>query len=220
MRQRFVLDTTAITDTGMRVKEGYETLCDSASDILDLIAKARLRLDISCYVPYPSVYTELTSFFKRYGCEKEVFIKLDTWLVKKTPNRYEVKIPAEIFHEYIITMRQKINKARRIAEDFMWESSALGLKYEKKDELRDEVGELISKFRDKYREVMRHGVLDSSPDLDVLLLAKELDAAVVSSDEGIRRWSERMGLRFVEAKKFPRMLREYLRLVEGDEGED
>ncbi len=216
MRQRFVLDTTAITDTGMRVVEGYETLCESASQILDLIAQARLKLEISCYVPYPSVYTELVSFFKRYGCEREVFVKLDTWLVKKTPNRYEVKIPAEIFHEYINTMRQKISKARKIAEEFMWESTVLGLKSERKEDVKDEVGELISRFRDKYREIMRHGVLDSSPDLDVLLLAKELEAAVVSSDEGIRRWSEQMGLRFVEASKFPRMLREYLRLVEGE----
>jgi len=220
MRQRFVLDTTAITDTGMRVKEGYETLCESAKDILDLIAKARLKLEISCYIPYPSVYSELTSFLKRYNCEKEIFLRLDTWLVKKTPNRYEVMIPAEIFHEYIVTMRQKINKARRISEDFIWEGSALGLKCENKDNFKDEIGEIISKFRDKYREVMRHGVLDSSPDLDVLLLAKELDAAVVSSDEGIRRWSERMGLRFVEAEKFPRMLKEYLSMVEGREDED
>ncbi len=216
MRQRFVLDTTAITDTGMRVAEGYETLCESASDILDLIAQARLKLEISCYIPYPSVYTELLSFFKRYGCEREIFVKLDTWLVKKTPNRYEVKIPAEIFHEYINTMRQKINKARKIAEEFMWESTVIGLKSEKKEDVKDEIGDLISRFRDRYREVMRHGVLDSSPDLDVLLLAKELEAAVVSSDEGIRRWSEQMGLRFVEASKFPRMLREYLRLVEGE----
>ncbi|MBE8539927.1 RNA ligase partner protein [Geoglobus acetivorans] len=216
MKQRFVLDTTAITDTGMRSKEGFENICVSANTILDLIAKARLKLEISCYVPYPSVYSELVSFMKRYGCEKEVFVKLDTWLIKKTPNRFEVKIPAEIFHEYITTVRQKINKAMRVAEEHIWESSAVGLKYERKDEVRDEVGDIISRFRDKFREVTRHGVLDSSPDLDVLLLAKELDAAVVSSDEGIKKWAEKMGLRFVEAKMFPRMLREYLRLVEGE----
>lgn len=58
MRQRFVLDTTAITDAGLRIKEGYESLCESAAEVLDLIALARLKLDISCYIPYPSVYTE------------------------------------------------------------------------------------------------------------------------------------------------------------------
>ena len=48
MRQRFVLDTTAITDAGLRIKEGYESVCESAQEILNLIALARLKLDISC----------------------------------------------------------------------------------------------------------------------------------------------------------------------------
>ncbi len=215
MRQRFVLDTTAITDTGMRLQEGFETLCDSAMAILDLIAQARLKLDISCYIPYPTVYGELVSFLRRYNCGDEVFVKLDTWLVKKTPNRYEVAIPAAIFYEYVLTMRQKINRGRRVAEEFIWESSAVASKIEDKEELQREIGQLVSKFRDKYRATLRQGILDSTPDLDVLLLAKELDAGVVSSDAGIRKWSERMGLRYVEASKFPMMLREYLILSEG-----
>ncbi len=213
MRQRFVLDTTAITDAGLRIKEGYETICESASEILDLIAQARLKLDISCYIPYPSVYGELTSFLKRYGCNDDVFVKLDTWLVKKTPNRYEVKIPAAIFYEYILAVRQKINKGRRLAEEYIWESSAIASRMSSDEDLEKLIGNLISKFRDKYRTVMRQGILDSAPDLDVLLLAKELEAGVVSSDAGIRKWSERLGLRFVEAAKFPRMLREYLSLM-------
>jgi hypothetical protein len=215
MRQRFVLDTTAITDTGLRTKEGYESLCDSAAEVLELIARARLKLNISCYIPFPTVYGELISFLRRNNCSDDVFLKLDTWLVKKTPNRYEVKIPAAIFYDYVMTMRQKINRGRRVAEEFIWESSAVSSKFEEK-EVQKEVGNLISKFRDKYRNVLRQGILDSSPDLDVLLLAKELEAGVVSSDAGIRKWSERMGLRFVDASKFPRMLKEYLVLVEGD----
>ncbi|RLI74660.1 RNA ligase partner protein [Archaeoglobales archaeon] len=216
MRQRFVLDTTAITDTGMRVKEGYETLCQSAHEILDLIAQARLKLNISCYIPYPTVYSELVSFLKRYECEDKIFVKLDTWLVKKTPNRYEVKIPAAIFYEYVLTMRQKVNKGRRIAEEFIWESSATTAKIEEKDKIQVEIGNLVNRFREKYRNALRQGILDSTPDLDVLLLAKELEAGVVSSDAGIKKWSERMGLRFVDAMKFPRMLKEYLALVDSE----
>lgn len=210
MRQRFVLDTTAITDAGMREKESYSSLCESANEILDLIALARLKLEISCYIPYPSVYSELSSFLRRNECNESTFVKLDTWLVKKTPNRYEVKIPAAIFYEYIISVRQKMNRGRRLAEDFILESSAISRASEK---LEEDIGNLISKFRDRFRTVMRQGLLDSAPDLDVLLLAKELEAGVVSSDIGIKKWSEKLGLRFVEASKFPRMLKEYLALM-------
>uniref|UniRef100_A0A7J2TK02 RNA-free ribonuclease P n=1 Tax=Archaeoglobus fulgidus TaxID=2234 RepID=A0A7J2TK02_ARCFL len=210
MRQRFVLDTTAITDSALREKEQYSSICESANEILDLIALARLKLDISCYIPYPSVYSELVTFLKKSECSESTFIKLDTWLVKKTPNRYEVKIPAAIFYEYIISVRQKMNRGRRLAEDFILEASAIGKASEK---LEEDTANLISKFRDKYRTVMRQGLLDSAPDLDVLLLAKELEAGVVSSDVGIKKWSEKLGLRFVEASKFPRMLKEYLVLL-------
>ncbi len=224
MKQRFVLDTTAITDTGLRIKEGYGSICESAQEILDLIAVARLKFNISCYIPYPTVYGELVSFLRRHECKEDIFIKLDTWLVKKTPNRYEVKIPAAIFYEYVLTMRQKINRGRKLAEEFIWESSAItstivaGNNENKKETIEKEIGALIGKFRDKYKTTLRQGILDSSPDLDVLLLAKELEAGVVSSDAGIRKWSERMGLRFVEASKFPRMLKEYLALVDKFKG--
>lgn len=212
-----MLDTTAITDAGMRIKEGCESLCECTHKILDLIALARLKLNISCYIPYPTVYAEVVSFLKRYKCDPELFVKLDTWLVKKAPNRYEVMIPAIIFYEYISTMRSRINKGRKLAEEFIWESSAVTLKAlmeeKSKEDIEKDVGSLIGKFRDKYKTAMRQGILDSPPDLDVLLLAKELSAGVVSSDVGIKKWSERLGLRFVEASKFPRMIKEYLRMM-------
>jgi len=57
---------------------------------------------------------------------------------------------------------------------------------------------------------LRYGILDSAPDIDVLILAKELDAAVVASDFGIQKWAEELGVRFVPAHTFPMILKEYL----------
>ena len=45
----------------------------------------------------------------------------------------------------------------------------------------------------------------------MLLLAKELGAGVVAADEGIKVWAERLGLRFLSAKSFPKMMNEYLK---------
>ncbi|OKY78130.1 MAG: hypothetical protein BTN85_0615 [Candidatus Methanohalarchaeum thermophilum] len=218
-KQYFVLDTTALTDVETREKEDYGSLCEGMSEILDLISKARLKLNISCYVPYPTVYKEMTGFIDRYDCDEEVKVKLDTWLVKKTPNRYEVDIPAGIFYEYVDYMRGRINKGMNVAEDAIWDSS-LNCLHRSVEEMdseeiekeikRKEIGNKISDFRDKYRDALRYGILDSAPDIDVLLLSKELDAAVVGADDGIEKWAERLGLRFVRANSFPRMIREYL----------
>ncbi|KCZ70795.1 RNA ligase partner, MJ_0950 family [Candidatus Methanoperedens nitroreducens] len=219
IRQRFVLDTSALTDTQMRELEGG-TLCTAMGSILDIIAEARLYLGISCYIPFPSVYNELREFSKSNGCDEDLLAKIDTWLVKKTPDRYEVKIPAKIFYDYVDFMRGRINKGMDVAEEAIWAGATECLFRTTKARTRHEIepeierhviGEIISKFRDKYRNALRYGILDSAPDIDVLLLAKELDAAVVASDMGIQKWAEQLGLRFVNAKSFPAMIREYLK---------
>lgn len=219
LRQRFVLDTSALTDSTTREIEGFATLCEGISGILDIVADARLSYDISCYVPYPSVYNEMKEFATNNGCGDDVIAKIDTWLVKKTPDRYEVKIPSKIFYEYVDYMRSRINKGMTVAEDAIWEAATECLfttskSQDKKNiELeieRDVIGSVVGKFRDKYRTALRYGILDSAPDIDVLLLAKELDAAVVAADMGVQRWAEQLGLRFVEAKSFPAIIKEYL----------
>ena len=215
-KQRFCLDTTAITDSEVRKSLNASTITESAEKILDLIAKSRIYLDISCHIPYPSVYDELIGFLKREGCPEEIIIKVDTWLVKKTPNRYEIKLPAEILYEYIRDLRERINKGMRLSESAMYETAEemYNLAREGEENKRELINTVLSKtvntFRNKYRNALRTGTLDSAPDLDVLLLAKELDAAVVASDEGIEKWAQRLGLRFVKAKDFPFILKEYL----------
>jgi RNA ligase partner protein len=219
LRQRFVLDTTALTDSQAWESEGCTGICQGMNAILDRVAQARLHLGISCYVPYPSVYNEIRDFANHNSCDSIVLSKVDTWLVKKTPDRYKVKVPSKIFYEYVDWMRGRINKGMNVAEEAIWESvsrcvalseSGASLK-EMKDEIeREAVGSIIRKFREKYRGALRYGILDSAPDIDVLLLAKDLDAAVVSQDLGIQRWAEQLGLRFMESRSFPVMIREYM----------
>ncbi|MCX9013785.1 MAG: RNA ligase partner protein [Candidatus Methanoperedens sp.] len=220
IRQRFVIDTSALTDTQTRELEGAGTLCIAMGGILDIIADARLNLGISCYIPFPSVYNEMRDFARNNGCDEETLAKIDTWLVKKTPDRFEVKIPSKIFYDYVDFMRGRINKGMGVAEEAIWESATECLfrttkatsKHQIEPEIeREVIGEIIGKFRDKYRNALRYGILDSAPDIDVLLLAKELDAAVVASDMGIQKWAEQLGLRFVNAKSFPAMIKEYLK---------
>ncbi|MDD3043716.1 MAG: RNA ligase partner protein [Methanosarcinaceae archaeon] len=228
LKQRFVLDTTALTDMQAREVMGQPELCEGMKAILELIADARLRFGISCYVPYPSVYKEMYEFASHNSCDRELMAKIDTWLVKKSPDRYRVDVTSQIFHEYVSHMRERINRGMGVAEDAIWEAASQCLFLEKpgsknkemKDEIeREVIGSIIGKFRNKYRAALRYGILDSAPDIDVLILAKELDAAVVASDYGIEKWAEQLGVRFVPASTFPMMIREYLKHGPGKTGE-
>ncbi|WP_319506601.1 RNA ligase partner protein [uncultured Methanolobus sp.] len=220
LRQRFVLDTTALTDLQTRERMGSDGICEGMKGVLNLIASSRLNLGISCYVPFPSVYKELHEFAQNNNCDADVIAKIDTWLVKKAPDRYNVQIPSKVFHEYVSHMRERINKGMVIAEETIWDASTECLLTDTKAETKKDIGfdiekrvigGHIGKFRNKYRSALRYGILDSAPDIDVLILAKELDAAVVASDFGIQKWAEELGVRFVPANTFPMILQEYLK---------
>lgn len=186
--------------------------------LLDVIAKSRIKLNMSCHMP-PITYKEFSEYMARYECPRDIMVKADTWIVKKSPNRYDTKIPSEIFYEYVQDMRDRMNKGMRISENAIWEAAVQSLvmmsRGEKKAQIENEiVGKAIADFRKRYRQALRKGTLDSAPDLDVLLLAKELGAGVVAADEGIKVWAERLGLRFLSAKSFPKMMNEYLKYYE------
>ena len=217
-KQRFVLDTTAFTDTQLRDEIGEGDLATTVDILIDLIAKSRIKLNMSCHMP-PITYKEFINYMTRYECPEDILVKTETWIVKKSPNRYDTKIPSEIFYEYVHDMRERMNKGMKISENAVWETAVesmvrLSRGQEKADIEFEVLGNAIKDFRKKYRAALRKGTLDSAPDLDCLLLAKELGAGVVAADEGIKVWAERLGLRFLSAKSFPKMMREYLKYYE------
>lgn len=217
-KQRFVLDTTAFTDNQLRDDCGDGELTKTVDFLIDLIARSRIKLNMSCHMP-PITYKEFSNYMSRHECPDEIMIKAETWIVKKSPNRYDTKIPSEIFYEYVQDMRERMNKGMRISESAVWEAAVESMvmmsRGEKKAEIEGRViGKAITDFRKRYRIALRKGTLDSAPDLDVLLLAKELGAGVVAADEGIKVWAERLGLRFLSATSFPKMMTEYLKYYE------
>ena len=91
-KQRFVLDTTAFTDTQLRDDYGEGDLSKTVDAMLDLIAKSRIKLNISCHMP-PITYKEFTDYMSRYECPDETLVKAETWIVKKLPTGTTPKYP-------------------------------------------------------------------------------------------------------------------------------
>lgn len=212
LKQRFVLDTSVFLTDEIRRED--EDLGAALARLLDLIAEAKLQLNISCYIP-PSVYEELTLMLEDRNVAPETHSKLSTWLIKKNPDRYGVMIPAELVYDYIDEMADRVNRGLRVSEKAV----------RKAEESRSESGEddgitavdrVISDLRDEYRSTLRRGVLDSREDFDLLILARELDAGVVTEDTGIINWAEDFGLRYLRGRDFPTLLDEYLQASVGD----
>jgi RNA ligase partner protein len=210
-RQRFVLDTSLFLTESVR--DDDQSLDAAILRLLDLISTARPELNISCYMP-PSIHDELVTILRDRPVSEEVFSKLDTWVVRKSPDRYEVTLPADIVYEFVDEMNDRVDRGLRVAEEALREVEQLDperLETGSDDDYMTEADEVLSNLRDKYRRALRQGVLDSREDFDLLVLAKELEAGVVTEDRGVISWADQFGLRYVRAGQFPTLLEEYLR---------
>ncbi|WP_049901277.1 RNA ligase partner protein [Natrinema sp. J7-1] len=221
-RQRFVLDTSLfITE---EIRRDDDSLEDAVVRLLERIATARLELNISCYVP-PSIHDELATMLRERDVDEAVFSRLDTWVVRKSPDRYGVMIPADIVYDFIDEMSDRVDRGLRVSEKAIREVEQLdpealagGSTDAGREEYMTDADRILSDMRDKYRRALRQGVLDSREDFDLLILARELDAGVVTEDRGIISWADEFGLRYVRGGQFPTLLEEYLRAAGVEDG--
>ena len=120
--------------------------------------------------------------------------KLMAIINQKSPGKHDMKVPAVLLYELIEDIRDRINKGLRVAEKAV---RSVGTVDER---------ELIKGMRKSYREALREGIIDSREDVDLILLAKELDALLVTVDHGAIKWAEKLGIRWLIPDKF----RDYL----------
>ena len=212
LKQRFVLDTSLFLTP--EIREDDETVEEAALALLDRIAEAKLVHNISCYMP-PSIKAELTTMLEDRDVDDAVFEKLDTWVITKSPAHFEVMIPAEIVYEFIDEMSERVNRGLRVSEKAVRKAEESQAEQLEEHDHMTEVDKVVSELRDEYRDALRQGVLDSREDFDLLILAKELDAGVVTEDQGIINWAEDFGLRYLRGRTFPSLLSEYLAAAEG-----
>jgi len=212
LKQRFVLDTSVFLSEEIRRDD--EDLSAAIDRLLDLVAEAKLELNISCYIP-PSVYEELTTILNSREVPAEIFEKLNTWVIKKHPARFEVMVPGEVVYGFIDEMSERVDRGLRVAEDAVRRAETSAEEDDSRVQMSP-VDEVISDLREEYRSTLRQGVLDSREDLDLLLLARELEAGVVTEDTGIVAWAEDFGLRYLRGCDFPGLLEQYLQATNGE----
>jgi RNA ligase partner protein len=214
LTQRFVLDTSLfLTDEIRRDDEDLEA---AVSRLLHLISRAKLELDISCYIP-PTVHEELTTVLRNRGVGEGSVSKLNTWVIKKNPARYEVMIPAEIVYGFIDEMSDRVDRGLRVSERAVRRAEEAEEAEGGDDQaVRTAVDQVVSDLREEYRSTLRRGVLDSREDFDLLILAREMDAGVVTEDTGLVSWAEDFGLRYLRGRDFPGLVEQYLRASGAD----
>ncbi|WP_461829905.1 RNA ligase partner protein [Aquifex sp.] len=186
----FILDTSVFTNP-----EIYRTFEEDQRGAVENFIHLAMNSGAEFYMP-TSVYDEFRKIAElgSLWAEFEMVVKI------RSPRRFGLSIPAEFVYEFIEEIRYRINKGLRIAEEHTREASA-----------SEDVGKLIARLREKYREALRQGIIDSKEDVDVLLLAYELDGTLVSADEGLRTWADKIGIKLINPKHFKQILESLIR---------
>ncbi len=182
---RVVLDTSLFVNPDVRMSLGNNPT-EALETFLFLAAQIHI---LEFYMP-PSIFEELLNFIEMDKIPADLLLVLH----QKPPKKHELKTPAFLLYELIEDIRERVNKGLRVAE------RAVRSTQHKKIE------EIIQDMRRKYREALREGIIDSKEDVDLLLLAMELDALLITADQGLIKWADKLGIRWL----FPEKFKEYL----------
>jgi len=188
---KIVLDTSIFVNPSSRKffgKNPAEALCN----FLDIVKNKK---EINCYIP-PSVYEELMKF-----TETTSPIKNSILIDKRPPSSYQSSVPAMLVYDFIEEMRARINKGLRITEKY----ARRVLKSPASDDRKKEE-DIIKTLRQEYRTALREGIIDSKEDFDLILLAKEIDAYLATSDKGLVKWAAKLGINCIDAPELKEMI--------------
>jgi RNA ligase partner protein len=160
---RVVLDTSLFVNPDIRYDFGK-----SPTEAIEGFLRLAVQIpSLKFYMP-TSIFTELLNFVDM----DKIPDRFLTVIHQKSPNRHELSCPSSLLYELIDDIRGRVNKGLRFAEKAIRDA-------EKNDER-----EVIQSFRKNYRTALREGIIDSKEDVDLILLAKELDALLVTVDQG------------------------------------
>ncbi len=180
--ERIIIDTSIFTNPDVYQSFGVPPT-EALRTFLEIISK----LDGPTFYMPPTIYQELLNFV----VIEDIPLDLQIRIFQKPPKRYELSVPAFLLYELIEDVRLRIDKGLRVAEEAVRGTSP------------ETEPEAIANLRKKYRAALREGIIDSKEDVDLILLAKELDGIVMTADSGIVKWADKLGIRYID----PRMLR-------------
>lgn len=184
--RRFVLDTSVFTNPHV-----FSQFGEDPRDGLRTFLHLARGCPAEFYMPL-SVYDE----FRTMRDLEELAADFETVVWIRSPRRFSLTIPSDVLYEFIYEVRRRIDRGLRIAEEHTKRAGAAA----------DMPPEIITQLRERFREAMRKGLVDSREDVDAVLLALELDAELASADEGMRKLGNRMGIKLITADYLRRVM--------------
>lgn len=146
------------------------------------------------FLTTPSSFKELEGFFEN---SPTLLQGLKTALTIASPSITQLSLSAVLFHELVAETGKRLYKGLRAAEE------PLKKALQQTQQVTQDTTQLFThELRNKYRRATREGFLDSTTDLELILLAREKDAQLVTSDQGVLIWGRRFGCKEILPEDF------------------
>jgi RNA ligase partner protein len=206
--ENFILDTNLFFNIGAGLEMGKNTET-IVIKLTGIIKKFKKNHQANFYMP-PRIVDEFLSFFEK---KDQDFIKNFLSVINiKSPNYSAIDFSSQIFYRLIEDVRSRSYRGLNIAEEEIIKVGELigGQKIASKKDFQISIGKFIKSFRDRYRNATRTGFLDSVADLDLIVLSKETNGFLVTSDEGVLSWGRVFGIKEMPASVFQKRLEDLL----------
>jgi RNA ligase partner protein len=193
----YVLDTNLFFNMEAGLGLGQKTE-DVVKTITEEAKRLRAENKAHLYMP-PKVVDEFLSFFED---KEQPFLKeFLSVITVKSPDYNAMTIPASVFYQLVEDIRFRSYRGLSVGEEEIQKAGRemMGKADLDKKNFQITIGSIIKTFRDRYRQATRTGFLDSVADLDLIMLTKELDGYLVSTDEGVIKWGRTFGVKEITA---------------------
>ena len=207
--EKYVLDTNIFFNMSAGINLGQKTE-EVVINLTEIIKKLKEKNKADFFVP-PTIIDEFLSFFEN---KNQPFLKeFISFLTIKSPKIDKINFPSRIFYLLIEDIRSRHFRGLNIAEEEIKNAAKKFLLINEKlseKEFQIKLGETIRKFRERFRQATRFGFLDSVADLDLVVLANEIDGYLVSTDEGVIKWAKIFGAKIMPAEVWVRRMKHLL----------
>jgi uncharacterized protein len=198
--EKYILDTNLFfnMEAGLNLGKKTEEIIVNLTEIISRLKKEKKA---EFFMP-PSIVSEFLSFFEN---KEQLFLKNFLSVITiKSPEKSKISFPSTIFYQLVEEIRTRSYRGLNISEEEI-ESAGRKMMEEKdlgKKDFQIKIGATIKSFRNRYRNATRTGFLDSIADLDLIVLAKEQDGYLISSDEGVIIWGRSFGVKEIPSNLF------------------
>ena len=209
--EKYILDTNLFFNMEAGLGLGKKTE-EIIINLTNIISRLKKKKKAEFFMP-PSIVSEFLGFFPAYrqaGENKEqLFLKnFLSVIVIKSPEKSKISFPSTVFYQLIEDIRARSYRGLNISEEEI-ESAGRSMMKEKdlgKKDFQIKIGATIKNFRSRYRNATRTGFLDSVADLDLIVLAIEQGAFLISTDEGVLNWGRLFGVKEMPSLVFQKRL--------------